>query len=514
MTSVTQKILLAYVLMLAFDAVHAAGKPAHPAQAPVVRADCIDLRGGDAPQRIVLVRGKSQIKRFCTPASQVTIGAPEVADVVVPGASEVVIVPRSVGTTNMIVTGRGAGDDRRSTVIDIEVGIDTSVLRAQFASLFPLEKDIHIGNSGNTLVLSGTVSDAAVASQLMELATAFHEGSAQVSGGSEAGSVSSQAAGVVALASLLSNAAAIPGAATAPSKGSTPGTSQPSRKVLNMMNVAAPQQVMLEVKIAEVSKSLVDQLGARLGTTKTNGSWTYGILSSLLTGSLNTIGAGGPGGKGLTIDGEKRDGLVKILAEPNVMATSGQEASFLAGGRIFIPVAQTGQAGASTITLEEKEYGVAVKFTPTVLGGGRINLRVAPEVSELNREGIGINASGGSSATAILPAFTTRRASTTVQLQDGQSFAIGGLIRNNVTSNIRRYPFLGDVPVLGTLFRSSDFQNDRTELVFIVTPHLVKPMESAPGLPTDAYVQPTRTEFLIEGKHEGAMTGSVSKDKQ
>jgi len=510
MTPLTNKTLLACALALAMDASYAAGakSAATPAAAPV--AGCIDLRS-DAPLRIDLVRGKSQIKRFCTPASQVTVGAPEVADVVVPSATEVVLVPRSVGSTNMIVSGRGAGSDKRSIVIDIEVGIDTSVLRAQFDRMFPQEKDIRIGNSGNTLILSGTVSDAMVASQLMDLATAFHEGASLVSGGTEAGYVPAEAAGVVALASLLSSAAAIPGAATAPSKVSRPEVSAPSRKVLNMLSVAAPQQVMLEVKIAEVSKSLVDQLGVKAGYTKTNGSWTYGILSNLLTGSASSVSALGSGIKGLTVDGENRDGLVKILAEPNVMAISGQEASFLAGGKIFIPVAQNGAAGNNTITLEEKEYGVAVRFTPTVLGSGAINLRVAPEVSEINREGIGVSING-SSTRAILPAFTTRRASTTVQLQDGQSFAIGGLIRNNVTSSINRFPFLGEVPVLGTLFRSSDFQNDRTELVFIITPHLVKPMETVPALPTDTYVAPTRSEFLLEGKHEGA--ARTAKDKQ
>jgi pilus assembly protein CpaC len=503
MTTPTQKTLLACALALAFNASHAAGKPLPMNLSTVAGDDCIDLRGRGAPLRIELVRGKSQIKRFCSPAAQVTVGAPEVADVVVPSANEIVLVPRSVGSTNLIVTGR----DKRSTVIDLDVGIDSSVLRAQIATLFPLEKDVRIGNSGNTLILSGMVSDATVAAQLMDIATAFHEGAALVSGGSEAGSVSGAAAGVVALASLLSNAAAIPGAATAPAKGSSPQVAQPTRKVLNLMSVAAPQQVMLEVKIAEVSKSLVDQLGAKAGYSKSNGSWTYGILSNLLSGAGSTLGAVGPGIKGFNIDGEKRDGLVKILAEPNVMAISGQEASFLAGGKIFIPVAQTGLAGANTITLEEKEYGVAVRFTPTVLAGGRINLRVAPEVSEINREGIGLSTTGSSTANALLPAFTTRRAATTVQLQDGQSFAIGGLIRNNVTSNIRRFPFLSEVPVLGTLFRSSDFQNDRSELVFIVTPHLVKPMESVPVLPTDAYVAPTRAEFLLEGKHEGTPPG-------
>ena len=506
MTHLTHKTLLACALTLAFGASHAAGRPvaatppaATAAAAAAAASDCIDLRAS-TPQRIALVRGKSQIKRFCTPASQVTIGAPEVADVVVPSANEVVIVPRSVGSTNMIVTNRASGSERRSTVIDIEVGIDTGALRAQFEALFPEEKNIRIGNSGNTLILSGMVSDAVVASQLVDLAAAFHEGTSRVSGGTEAGSVPAAV-----------GATGAPGAATAPTSASVPQTGEPTRKVLNMLSVAAPQQVMLEVKIAEVSKSLVDQLGAKLGYSKTNGNWTYGLVSSLLAGTGNGVSAIGSGVKQLTIDGEKRDGLVKILAEPNVMAISGQEASFLAGGKIFIPVAQNGAAGNNTITLEEKEYGVAVRFTPTVLGSGAINLRVAPEVSEINREGIGVSING-SSTRAILPAFTTRRASTTVQLQDGQSFAIGGLIRNNVTSSINRFPFLGEVPVLGTLFRSSDFQNDRTELVFIITPHLVKPMETVPALPTDTYVAPTRSEFLLEGKHEGA--ARTAKDKQ
>lgn len=453
-------------------------------------ADCIDLRSEAAP-RLELVRGKSVIKRFCAPASQVTVGDPQVANVVVPNSGEVVIVARSVGTTNLIVSGR----DKKSTVIDIAVGVDTSALRSQFGTLFPQEKDVRIGSSGNALILSGMVSDAAVASQLVELATAFQAiGSSDAQANSGAGSPSPAGVGAPAAASA---------GGAAPSTGA---------KVLNMLSVAAPQQVMLEVKIAEVSKSLVDQLGAKAGYTKTNGSWTYGVVSSLLSGGAGSLGGVGAGIKELTIDGEKRDGLVKILAEPNVMAVSGQEASFLAGGKIFIPVAQSSGGGTPTITLEEKEYGVAVKFTPTVLAGGRINLRVAPEVSELNREGIGISTGGSGNASAILPSFTTRRASTTVQLLDGQSFAIGGLIRNNVTSNIKRFPFLGEVPVLGTLFRSSDFQNDRTELVFIVTPRLAKPMEAVPALPTDHYVQPSRTEFLLGGQHEGKRATSTSKE--
>jgi len=482
MITLTHKTLLACAVALTLDAHAAPASKVDAVDTGAAAADCIDLRGG-ANQRLQLMRGKSVLKRFCTPAGAVMVGDPKVANVVVPGASEVVIVARSVGSTNLIVSGR----DKRSTVIDLDVAIDTSALRAQFDALFPRERDIRIGASGNAVVLSGMVSDVGVASALVDLATAFQESAAPAAGGqadSGAGSPSPLSVGTP---------------ASAPAAGSGAAA-----KVLNMLSIAAPQQVMLEVKIAEISKSLVDQLGAKAGFSRTNGNWTYAAVSSLLSGGAGAVSAVGTGIKELTIDGEKRDGLVKILAEPNVMAISGQEASFLAGGKIFIPVAQNAVGGAGLITLEEKEYGVAVKFTPTVLAGGRINLRVAPEVSELNREGIGISTGGsGNSSTAILPSFTTRRAATTVQLQDGQSFAIGGLIRNNVTSTIKRFPFLGDVPVLGTLFRSSDFQNDRTELVFIVTPRLVKPMQSQPALPTDGYVQPTRAEFLLGGQLEG-----------
>jgi pilus assembly protein CpaC len=517
MTLLNNKTLLACALLAATGAgqaatasVKAAAKPAAAAKAaanaaatapaaaaPTPVAGCIDLHAS-APQRIDLVRGKSLLKRFCSPAAQVTVGAPDVANVVVPNASEVVIVARSVGTTNLIVSGR----DGRSTVLDLAVGLDTAALRAQLDTLFPQEKDIRIGSAGNALVLSGMVSDAAVASQVMDLATAFQDSGAPAAGGILASSPAGSAAGSPSAAGV--GAASATAAAPAPAAG--------AQKVLNMLSVAAPQQVLLEVKIAEVSKSLVDQLGAKAGYSRKQGGVTYGIVSSLLAGGSNAITAV-HGATSLAIDGEKHDGLVKILAEPTVMAVSGQEASFLAGGKIFIPVAQSSLSGTSNITLEEKEYGVAVKFMPTVLAGGRINLRVAPEVSELNRDGIGISSNGSGSGSVILPSFTTRRAATTVQLQDGESFAIGGLIRNNVTSDIQRFPFLGDLPVLGTLFRSSEFQNDRTELVFIVTPHLAKPLPAAPRLPTDDYIQPSRAEFLIGGMHEGTPAAANKEQK-
>ena len=196
-------------------------------------------------------------------------------------------------------------------------------------------------------------------------------------------------------------------------------------------------------------------------------------------------------GEFITIDGEKKDGLVKILAEPNLMAISGQEGSFLAGGKVYFPVAQSGRSAAGRrVTLYEQEFGVGLKFTPTVLAGGRINLKVTPEVSELSPEGVDdpVRRRGGRT---IAPLITTRRASTTVQLYDGQSFAIGGLIKNNATTDIKAFPVLGEIPIIGALFRSTAFQTDKSELMFVVTPRLVKPMAGTTGCRPTATSSPT-----------------------
>ena len=267
---------------------------------------------------------------------------------------------------------------------------------------------------------------------------------------------------------------------------------------------------MLEVKVAEVSKTLIDKLGVGVQGTPQSGAITTSILSNFLVGNLaGKLSVTRASGSGVYLDAEKKDSLVKVLAEPNVMAISGQEGSFLAGGKILIPVAQD---ALGRITLEEKEFGVGLRFTPTVLSGGRINLRVSPEVSELSREGVGIG-NGTTQARAILPLITTRRASTTVQLSDGQSFAIGGLIKNNATANVKAFPILGELPILGALFRSTDFQKDKTELVFVVTPRLVKPLPAPAQLPTDGLREPTRKELFIDGKLEGSASGDNAAPK-
>ncbi|MGK5009079.1 type II and III secretion system protein family protein [Janthinobacterium sp. MDB2-8] len=451
-----------------------------PRMKPSAQQAMPDQMGGHAElsRNMALAEGKSTLMHLPFPVARVSVGDPRIADVILLNTTDVYLLGKSVGTTNLIVWNR----NNEASIIDLSVSIDASLLQARLAELLPNEKDLRVTVAGDTLILSGVVSDTVKADQAMSLANAYAQrGSRPAAGAAAAGA-----------------APAAAGAAPDPSGGPSA-----SPRVINLMAIAAPQQVMLEVKVAEVSKTLVDQLGANLGLSKTIGGWTYSLLSNLLSNNPSSIGASNSrNGNFLGLDAQKRDGLIKVLAEPNIMAISGQEASFLAGGKIFIPVSQTNNGGTPTITLEEKEFGVAVKFTPTVLEGGRINLKVSPEVSDLNKEGIGITATG-ITTTAILPSFTTRRATTTVQLFDGQSFAIGGLIKNNVTSNIKALPGLGEVPVLGALFRSTDFQTDRTELVFIITPHLVKPLPPDYKLPTDPYVEPTRGDMFIQGKMEG-----------
>jgi pilus assembly protein CpaC len=391
----------------------------------------------------------------------------------------------SIGTTNMILQEKNGS----CSVIDVEITMDPDALMQTFRELFPDEKNIRITAAADSLVLSGMVSDALVAAQVVDLATAYVRRPALLGPAQQEGMNPLMTAG---LQQQNTNAA------------------QVGARVINLLSVGSAQQVMLEVKIAEVSKTLIDKLGTGVQGSIGGGAWTYSILTQFLTG---TLGGGASAtrstGTKFTLEAEKKDGLVKILAEPNVMAISGQEGSFLAGGKILIPVSQ--DALSNRIILEEKEFGVGLKFTPTVLSGGRINLKVSPEVSELSREGVGIS-NLSNTANTILPLITTRRSSTTVQLGDGESFAIGGLIKNNRTTNVKAFPILGELPLIGALFRSTDFQQDRTELVFVVTPRLIKPLPQKVVLPTDNHIDPSRSELFLGGQLEGKATQKNNAD--
>jgi len=279
-----------------------------------------------------------------------------------------------------------------------------------------------------------------------------------------------------------------------------------------MLAVRAPQQVMLEVKVAEVSKTLLDRLGVSIGKQNSFGGATYSLLSSseFFNQLLGTARVATSVANFAQVDGQRDDGLIKLLAEPNLMAISGQEASFNAGGKIFIPVSRANDGGGTTITLEEKEFGVGVKFKPTVLEGGRINLQVASRVSEPVQSGTPFTSLNG--VTAILPSFTERRAETTVQLYDGQSFMIAGLIKGNSSEAVKRFPGLGDLPILGVLFRSAQFQREKSELMFVITPRLVQPLPANHTLPTDNFVEPSRKEYFLEGKTEGTKANGQAGD--
>lgn len=430
------------------------------------------------PAKMALSIGKSTLLRLPEEVTNRTLANPAVAQAMLVAPETLYLLGVEVGTTNMILQGKSG----KCTAIDVAVTMDPGALQTTLSELMPEEKDIRVSAAADSLVLSGTVTDALVASRVYDLALAFVRRPATMSAAAQQEGMANPS-----------------GTTTQTSLATNPALQQ--LRIVNLLQVSAAQQVMLEVKVAEVSKILLDKLGVNVTGSPTSGSVTYSVLSNFLTGSAGTVGVNRASGSGVNLDAEKKDSLVKILAEPNVMAISGQEGSFLAGGRILIPVGQDQVGGVGRVTLEEKEFGVGLKFTPTVLSGGRINLRVSPEVSELAREGVGITSVNGSRS--VLPLITTRRASTTVQLADGQSFAIGGLIKNNTTANIKAFPILGEIPILGALFRSSDFQRDRTELVFIVTPRLVKPLPADYRLPTDGVLDPSRRELFIDGKLEG-----------
>ena len=395
--------------------------------------------------------GKSTILPIEGTLTRVSVANPEVIDVTVIRSRELYVLGKKTGTTNIFLWNNAG----QMTIRDVVVGADTVGLESKLRELMPNETQIKVSSAGDALVLLGQVSDAAKVQRAVLLAEQYT-----------------------------------------------------GKKIINFLGTADVPQVLLEVKVAEVSKKLTDKLGASISAGGSRGSFTYSLLGGFLTGGVlsspaGSTGAGislGRGNETIKLEAEIKNGLIKVLAEPNIMAVSGQEGSFLAGGKIFIPVPQSSSSGISTITLEEREYGVGLKFLPTVLEGGKINLRVTPEVSELALEGTTVKS--GSNST-VLPTISTRRASTTVQLMDGQSFAIGGLIKNNVTETVTGFPFLSEIPILGALFRSSEFINDRSELMFLVTPRLVKPLSQTVALPTDRFVPPTRSEFLFEGKLEG-----------
>jgi pilus assembly protein CpaC len=413
-------------------------------------------------QKIGLTVGKSIILGSPQAVKRVSLADDKIADAIVLTPRQIYIVGKTAGITNLILW---EDKEKVSAIVDLDVSPDISRLKEKLHEILPDEKDIRVTSSHDRITLSGTVSSTSNLSQVLALAESF-------AGGKEG-----------------------------------------EGKVINLLEVAGVHQVMLEVRVSEMGRSLLKELGinfsyvskggVNLGIGTLSGLTTTSSVSATNLGVSPAVNAlfrflGGGATWTMFIDALKEDGLLKVLAEPTLITLSGKNASFLAGGEFPVPIPQSVGGGSSTITIEFKSFGVGLNFTPTVLNNGKINMQVNPEVSELDFSNA-VSFQG-----FVIPGLTTRRVSTTVELADGQSFAIAGLLQDNVRTASDRYPLFGDIPILGALFRSQSFKKSETELIVIVTPHLVKPLDlSKQTLPTDQYIEPDDFEFFLLGKIEG-----------
>jgi len=425
---------------------------------------------------------KSQVITADRPIARAMIGNEEIADIFPISDRSVYVLGKALGTTSLTLYDR---NNRVLAVMDVAVGPDVIGLRDQVSSLMP-DENIDARISNESIVLSGTVSSAGAADRAMQLARAY------------AGD-----------------------------------------NVVNLMSLGGSQQVLLEVRFAEVSRQVGKDLGVSSFFNSNGGRFSGAIgngasLTPNATTGIGELGLDSVTGSfgifrrffgdvaGLDIEAVlstlEAKGLAKTLAEPTLIALSGERASFLAGGEFPIPVAQSGSGqgdnGSTALSVEFKPFGVSLGFTPTVLSDNTINLLVEPEVSSIDPTA-SITVGG-----LNIPGLQTRRASTTIELRDGETFAIAGLIQQDFETTVNQVPLLGSIPIIGSLFRSSSFQKGETELMIIVTPRLVQPIKPEQvRLPTDRIEDPTQADVLLNGvmyrPKELAPNGSVptSSDK-
>lgn len=431
--------------------------------------ECWAAEATPTPQRTMVIEAdKAKLIRLPAPAATLFVANPEVADIKVP---EPTADPQTV-----VLMGKRAGATT-FYAFDTEGGVISSysvLVKHQTGNLSgDLQRNIHDATVSATSTPKGVVINGSVVSPI---------------DANRMKAISSQY--------VAQNEQAILDA------GVTGGT-----------------QVNLRVRVAQVSRDAEKQFGFNWDALYNNGKLAIGLLTGRSPSSsfgtftrdtsssnLDSLGVGYKNGNwdiaGL-IDALRDEGLISILAEPNLTTTSGEPANFLAGGEFPVPVSQ-GTGSTSTITIEWKRYGVSVDFTPTVLNGNRISVKVRPEVSELSSTG----------AVTLdnfeIPAVTVRRAETTVELASGQSFAIAGLFQNNVQNQVRDFPWLADIPVLGAMFRSTSFQRHESELVIIVTPYIVQPATSPSDLsvPTDGIVYASDLEQLLLGRLTSVKAGT------
>ena len=392
-------------------------------------------------QTLQLEVSKGHLVRLDRPAETVFIADPEIANIQVKSPSLIYLLGKKPGETTLYAVDK---KDRVLANIDVTVTHNLGRLRNILDELHP-NSGVQVASINGSLVLDGTVSSASAAENMRRLAVSFT--------GDE-------------------------------------------KAIINRLGVTAPNQVNLRVRVAEVSRGIDKQLGFNWSILGSLGGFSFGLATSnpfagtVTQHTLSTSRSLGGWDFNAVIDALEEEGLVTVMAEPNLTALSGETASFLAGGEFPILVPDSD----GRVTIEFKKFGVSLAFTPTLLGENRVNMHVRPEVSALSStNSVTLN-------NFEVPSLTTRRAETTVELGSGQSFAIAGLLQNNVTHDISKFPGLGDVPVLGGLFKSDRFQRDESELVIIITPYIVKPISNNKlATPTDGYVPPHDIERLFVG---------------
>jgi pilus assembly protein CpaC len=442
---------------------------------------------------------KSKIIEVQKPVKKLSVGNPDIADILILRANQVYVVGKSLGTTNVVLWDSG---NRIISNIDIEITHDADTLKSKLHDLLP-DEQISVHSSQGAIILSGEVSGSAKMDAALALATSFAPTDEE--GNVEEG------------------------------------------KVVNLMHVGGVQQVMLEVKVAEINRTVlktldIDFLAYSAGTPwkigAVNGGATFpnaldpdGLLTPIFGSLSPDTGLLGPAlnqvqpndlsiaDKGLfasflsnefffqtVINASKNNGLAKVLAEPTLTTLSGQEATFLSGGEFPIPVPQDN----GNTTIEFKEFGIGMNFVPVVLDSNNINLKVAVRVDELTSTSPVVLGVQNSREVFVIPSLKSRRASSSLELANGQTIAIAGLISDNLRENVEKFPGLGDVPVLGMLFSSEAFRKDQTELVIFVTPKLARPIpKNEVKLPTDNFVEPSELGFYLLGQMEGKVPDNV-----
>ncbi len=467
-----------------------------PAMVTAQSSDRVLLPDPDttSPVSVEVPLNKSRLMGFSNKVKIVSVGNPDIADVVVVRSRQIYVLGKTLGSTNVLLW-----DDNENLqgTLNVKVTHDLENLKANLHALLPTER-IGVRSANETLVLNGEVTSAARVDAAMRVASSF-------AGARKEG-------------------------------GQSP--------ILNLMQVGGAQQVMLDVKVAEVSRSLVKRLdfqfdvlniagsSLKLGAVKGGASFPDAVFEEGALGGRSPVFGGqtpiGPvvdefapnmraiedtgifasyaGSDYLinaVLDAAKREGVAKILAEPNLTTLTGEEARFLAGGEFPIPVPQ----GDGQVTIEQQEFGVSLGFLPVVLDSGVINLRVDVAVSELTNNNalrVGVGQAGQVANQFFIPALVKRSASSTLELGNGQTIAIAGMLNERLRENVSKFPGLGDIPILGALFRSQEFIKEQTELVIFVTARLAKPVTPEDiRLPTGSFVAPSDVEFYLLGRLQG-----------